>query len=107
MEFLDYCTSLIHKLPVWDSHEKNLEFRVPIYERLARHWRIVIHEISCKIEAGTNTVYTGKMFGAAIIGGWAHNVAVHCQETKGFLGFKEVSDDFKEKIGWVIGLEGL
>ena len=52
MDFLHFCATLVHKLPVWDNRERNLEFKIPLYEKLSHHWRIVINETGKRIESG-------------------------------------------------------
>ena len=49
----------------------------------------------------------GKIFGASVVGTWAHNLTMHCQETEGYFGFKEALIDLKEKFGWIIGMNGV
>lgn len=107
MDFLNFCTTMVNKLPVWDNRERNLEFKIPLYEKLSHHWRIAINETAKKIETGNILFIKGKIFGVSIVGGWVHNLSIHCQETEGYFGFKEALSDLKEKFGWIIGLDGL
>lgn len=52
--YLHMATSLVHKLPIWNT-ESNNEFKDYIYERLGRHWRIVVSEISKKVNEEGNS----------------------------------------------------
>ena len=47
--YLHATTALVHRLPIWENQERNREIRGPLYERLARHWRITVAEVARRV----------------------------------------------------------
>jgi hypothetical protein len=43
-------TLLVHRLPIWSSEEKTRELKDPLYEKLARHWRITVSEVVRRVK---------------------------------------------------------
>jgi hypothetical protein len=47
--YLHATTALVHRLPIWSNEERNSELKDPLYERLGRHWRITVTEVSRRV----------------------------------------------------------
>ncbi|KAI8905009.1 Cut8 six-helix bundle-domain-containing protein [Gorgonomyces haynaldii] len=96
--YLHTCTLITHRLPIWENHQHNQEQSHPIYEKLGKYWRHTISETA-------KSVRDGKFYGSTIVGEWAHNLALHCNELQGKYGFQEAWDEFRKAFGWMLGLE--
>jgi hypothetical protein len=51
-QFLHFCTLLAHRLPIWNSSDKNIESKMPLYEKLGRHYRICVNETGKRVSQG-------------------------------------------------------
>ncbi|KAL2913521.1 Tethering factor for nuclear proteasome sts1 [Polyrhizophydium stewartii] len=97
--YLHLATGIVHRLPIWQNEARNEETRAALYERLGRHWRIVVGEV------GRRAREEGKVFGAYAVGEWARNLHLHSAELNSGFGLGEAFDEFKRQLGWIIGLD--
>ncbi|KAJ3042700.1 Tethering factor for nuclear proteasome sts1 [Rhizophlyctis rosea] len=97
--YLHLATSVVHRLPTWQTERHNVETKGELYEKLGEGWR------AAAVEVGRKVKEEGKMFGAAVVGEWARNLNLHMNAVKGGYGFDRAWEEFRRQLGWMIGLD--
>ncbi|CAO3609540.1 unnamed protein product [Mucor hiemalis] len=92
--YLDFATSVAHRLPTWENDSHN-QIKRDLYIELINYWKKAIDIASSKLDQG-------KIYGQQVVTEWAKELAQHDAETHG--QFNEVVQKFTERLGWIIGL---
>jgi len=92
--YLHLACTVAHRLPNWDREDNN-EIKRHLYIKLCEYWHKVIVDAASKMSQG-------KIYGQAVVGEWARNLAQHNQESNG--AFQPAVEEFKSKLGWIIGI---
>ncbi|KAJ3033119.1 hypothetical protein HK097_004971, partial [Rhizophlyctis rosea] len=69
--YLHLATTMVHRLPTFQSEQHNLEIKGFLYDKLGEGWR------AAAVEVGRKVKEEGKIFGAAVVGEWARNLNMH------------------------------
>ncbi|KAF9437858.1 Tethering factor for nuclear proteasome sts1 [Entomortierella beljakovae] len=93
--FLHIATEFCHRLPNWDSAANN-EPKSNLYKTLEESWIKAIRDASNKLE-------DGKIYGHMTVQEWAKNLQQHQEKSNGM--FSSAIEEFKSKLGWIIGLQ--
>ncbi|KAJ3021645.1 Tethering factor for nuclear proteasome sts1 [Thoreauomyces humboldtii] len=96
--YLDAATRLVHRLPRWEDPAQDDQTRGQLYRRLGQAWRVAVAEVARRTREG-------KIFGSTPVSAWAENLHQHTNQTNGEYGFREAFNEFKESLGWVIGID--
>ncbi|TPX54386.1 hypothetical protein PhCBS80983_g05959 [Powellomyces hirtus] len=96
--YLDMAATLVHRLPRWQDPMHEDATRGMLYRRLGHAWRVAVGEVARRTR-------DGKIFGATPVAEWADSLHRHSTQVDGNHGFKEASQEFRESLGWVIGMD--
>ena len=87
LSFLDEVTSLLHRLPNWESYHNN-RHKAEAYEEMAKAWALVIRE-AAKKGAGIQLQYSG----------WDQKLAKHNEMSGGKM--EEAMNELRTSLGWM------
>ncbi|KAF8980567.1 Tethering factor for nuclear proteasome sts1 [Entomortierella lignicola] len=93
--FLHIATEFCHRLPNWDNAANN-ELKSNLYKSLEEYWIKAIRDAANKLE-------DGKIYGHMTVQEWAKNLQNHQEKSHGM--FSSAIEEFKSKLGWIIGLQ--
>lgn len=89
LDFLDGATSVIHRLPDWDSPTHN-RHKSEAYEEIAKAWAVVLRE-AAKRGGGIQLMN----------GGWDQKIARHNEISGGKM--EDAINELKNSLGWLSG----
>lgn len=89
LNFLDAATTLLHRLPDWESYHNN-RHKAEAYEEMAKAWALVIRE-AAKKGAGIQLQYQG----------WDQKLANHNMISKGKM--EEAMQELRTSLNWMGG----
>jgi protein Cut8 len=87
LNFLDEVTSLLHRLPNWESFQHN-RYKAEAYEEMAKAWALVVRE-AAKKGAGIQLQYQG----------WDQKLAKHNEMSGGKM--EEAMQELRTSLGWM------
>jgi protein Cut8 len=87
LNFLDQVTTLLHRLPNWESFQHN-RHKAEAYEEIAKAWALVIRE-AAKKGAGIQLQYQG----------WDQKLAKHNELSGGKM--EEAMNELRRSLGWI------
>ncbi|KAM3586095.1 Tethering factor for nuclear proteasome sts1 [Umbelopsis sp. WA50703] len=92
--YLHIATTLVHRLPTWDTELHN-NIKRDAYVSLSGYWKRVIRQASDKVG-------DGKIYGQQVVSEWAKNLAQHNSMANDM--FSGAIEEFTKRLGWIIGL---
>jgi protein Cut8 len=87
LNFLDEVTTMLHRLPNWESYHNN-RHKAEAYEEMAKAWALVIRE-AAKKGAGIQLQYQG----------WDNKLAKHNEMSGGKM--EEAMNELRTSLGWI------
>ncbi|KAI8814654.1 hypothetical protein BJ742DRAFT_865094 [Cladochytrium replicatum] len=98
--YLHWITTLVHRLPRWDSARLNAETIDAMYTMVGGAWRAAISEVGRRFRE------EGKMFGEGVVGEWYRNLMLHASNVGGLYGFGSAVGLFQNEFGMLFGRGG-